>query len=889
MILIALIVIYKSNFLMIQVPAKIQSLTQDRIKLWDITNAIMNSVDSINPFIGKIASENMANDVESINIIFTNKNAQKFQSMKSQYYGVPKDTKMENEFIKSELNINGDIYDAEIKFHSRAHFNNDKNEYRIKLKKEKLYDNMRLFSLLKFEKANSQSAFMYDLYKKYLNIDVKNKIVNIKLNSVDQGFYFLEERLGKELLQRNNMNGLDIVKFDNTWDHQYTNFHNPPYVYDSAHLKYKRSSELRIGQIYKVDELFDFKSNANYKQLLDLDYMAMYEALRTLYGDHHSIIGDNFKLLYSTSNGLFYPFLRTEHLIEKLVNNPLSANFEQSLFKRNEINNNFLRDMIQDDNFRNLRNKNLKLLLDEKDELLKKYSLIDENFLKYSSVDITNEFPTRFYDFTAKRLKEALIHNFNAIEDYLNYGKVLVRLYRNSPNSYILEITPDTNTPVIIQSLSVDTEQDDILIKTKNNELIDIRNIDKLSKYEMQLGLNDDLEPKIQRYKFEIISLNKLYIEDIDISFLNTITSKLISNTKILKTISHFSKNNFYYPTLKQFTEKHQNIKFSINDVNIIFPQGNFIIENDLILPYGYNLIIKQGTTLNLAPKKSVLVYGNLIIQGTKQNPVIIKNLIKNNPFGVIGAVGDNKSNININYLNLSGGSEASINGIYLSGGLSLYSHKKVIIKNSHIHHNSADDGLNVKNAEVLLENNLFNANLADQVDLDVSYGYVNNNKFMTDDVEFFYDWVEIPLDDNGDGLDFSGSNVIVSNNDFDGFLDKGISVGEKTKVLIRGNTFTNNRSAVTAKDQSDVYMFSNVYTNNGLNIEMYQKKKIFNSPSLYNINEKYFNTKITKTNKSHYYKLDESALDKVEEIINSLNPNVIFDSLKLEKWIEYE
>ena len=629
----------------------------------------------------------------------------KFKSY-DKHSGITDKSLVENEFIRSELNINGDIYGAKIKFHSQGYFNKDKNQFRIKLKKEKLYDNIRLFSLLKFGKANSQSAFMYDLYKKYLNIEVKYKIVNIKLNSVDQGFYFLEERLGKELLERNNMAGFDIVKFDNTWDHQYTNAHNPPYVYDSAHLEYKRNSKLDVGQIYKVDELLDFKNNANYKQLLDLDYMAMYEALRTLYGDHHSIVGDNFKLMYSTSSGLFYPFLRTEHLIDKLVNNTLSANFEQSLFTANEIDNNFLRDMIQDDNFRNLRNKNLKLLLDQKDELLKKYSLIDEKFLKYSSVDITNELPTRFYDFTAKRLKDTLIHNFNKIEDYLNYGKVLVGLYRDSPNSYILEITPDTNTPVIIKSLSVTSKQDDILIKTKNNEFIDIKNIDGLSQYKMQLGLNDDLETKIQKYKFEIISSNKLHIENIDISFLNTITSKLIPNKKILKTISHYNKNNFYYPTLKQFTEKHQNIKFLIDNKNIIFPQGIFNIEKDLILPHGYNLIIKQGTILKLAPNKSVLVYGNLTVQGEKKSPVIIKNLIKNKPFGVIGAVGDKKSNIDINYLNLSGGSEATLNGIYLSGGLSLYSHKKVTIKSSHIHHNSADDGLNVKNSEVLLEDN---------------------------------------------------------------------------------------------------------------------------------------------------------------------------------------
>jgi hypothetical protein len=894
LLLIGLIGIYQSNFFMIQIPAKVQSLTEGRIKLWDATNAIMSFVDDINPFVGKMAIESVANDVDSINIIFSNKNARKFQSMKSKSYStnvaVVNKNSVENEFINCELNIDGDIYEAKIKFHSRGYSDLSKNQYRIMLKKEKLYDNMRTFSLLHFGKSNAQSAFMYDLYNKYLNVEVKHKIVHVKINSVDQGFYFLEERLGKELLERNNMPGHDILKFNNTWDHQYNkNFHNPPYVYDPASFKYYRNSELNIGQIYKAEELLDFRNNPNYKQLLDLNYLAMYEALRTLYGDHHSIVGDNFKLIYSTSNGLFYPFLRTEHLLEKLTENTLSNNFEQSLFEGNALKNNFLRDIIQDDDFRNLRNKNLKILLDNKDELLKEYNLLDENFLKYSDVDITNQQPTKFYEFTAKRLKDNLIHNFNKIEEYLYYGKILVRLYRNSSSSYILEVTPDVNAPVIMTSLSVDSEQDDILIKTENNELIDLKNIGQLSQYGMQLGLNGNLEPKIRKYKFEIISSNNLHIEDIDTSFLNTITNKPIPKIKILKTISHFNKNNFYYPTLKQFFKKYQSIKFSINNKNIIFPQGKVIIEEDIILPHGYNLVIKQGTILKLAPNKSVLVYGNLVAQGTKQNPVIVTNLVKNKPFGVIAAIGDKQSNVYLNHLNLSGGSEAMINGIYLSGALSLYSHKKVVIKDSHIHHNSADDGLNIKNSEVLIEDNIFEANLADQVDLDLCNGYVNNNKFISDDVEKDFDWMDILQDDNGDGLDFSGSNVIVNNNDFYSFPDKGISVGEKSKVLVRDNTFTNNKSAVTVKDQSNAYMFNNAYVDNLVNIEMYQKKKIFKSPSLYNINEKYHYSKITKTDNSHYYKLDESALDEIVEMINGLNPNVIFDTSKQNKWIERE
>ena len=237
-----------------------------------------------------------------------------------------------------------------------------------------------------------------------------------------------------------------------------------------------------------------------------------------------------------------------------------------------------------------------------------------------------------------------------------------------------------------------------------------------------------------------------------------------------------------------------------------------------------------------------------------------------------------------LKYLEIYGGKDASLNGSYLSGGLSLYSHKNVIIKNSYIHHNSADDGLNIKNSNIELKNNIFNANLADQVDLDFSNGIVTNNKFISRSIIEDFNSVTIPEDDNGDGLDLSGSKIVVQNNYYEGFLDKGISVGENTKTLIVDNFFKDNRSAITAKDQSDVYLYNNEYKNNKLNLEMYQKKQIFQHPSVYNINEVYNNKKVKKTIKSHYYKSNSEV-----KIIEDINLTTIFDKLSQHKWVESE
>ena len=140
-----------------------------------------------------------------------------------------------------------------------------------------------------------------------------------------------------------------------------------------------------------------------------------------------------------------------------------------------------------------------------------------------------------------------------------------------------------------------------------------------------------------------------------------------------------------------------------------------------------------------------------------------------------------------------------------------------------------------------------------------------------------------IELDTNGDGLDLSDSEVVISDNVFEGFIDKGISIGENTKTLVIKNYFKSNRSAITAKDQSKVYLSENSYSQNNIQLEMYQKKLFFNHPSVFNINDKHTNSKILKTQRSNYFKLSD---DNIKFDLLDLE---LFDKLESSKWVQYE
>ena len=85
-------------------------------------------------------------------------------------------------------------------------------------------------------------------------------------------------------------------------------------------------------------------------------------------------------------------------------------------------------------------------------------------------------------------------------------------------------------------------------------------------------------------------------------------------------------------------------------------------------------------------------------------------------------------------------------------------------------------DDVNLKYVpNVVIDKTLFKDNYADQIDLDYTNALISNVQFLNTKGG----------DSNGDGLDISGSRVIVSSTTFDGFRDKGISVGESSKIFV--------------------------------------------------------------------------------------------------------
>lgn len=255
------------------------------------------------------------------------------------------------------------------------------------------------------------------------------------------------------------------------------------------------------------------------------------------------------------------------------------------------------------------------------------------------------------------------------------------------------------------------------------------------------------------------------------------------------------------------------------------FDRGVHTIDHDIEVPRGMSVIIGKGARFFIAPGRSLVVNGPLYMRGTDPNPVFIRPVDANAPYGVIAVHGDGNTPCVLRGVRMSGGSSAWIAGRYHSGMLT-FQDCKVTLEDCTISGSGGEDAVNVKRGQVRLIGCVFSAAKDDLVDLDYTRGEVRGCTFvgaMAGDT----------LASNGDGLDLSDSRILVEECHFEGLGDKGLSAGEGTEVFVQGSVFRNNTLGMAVKDRSVAHAERNVFAANKKVFGVYRKKSVFGGGTL--------------------------------------------------------
>lgn len=256
----------------------------------------------------------------------------------------------------------------------------------------------------------------------------------------------------------------------------------------------------------------------------------------------------------------------------------------------------------------------------------------------------------------------------------------------------------------------------------------------------------------------------------------------------------------------------------------VVFKQGEVLLKADLIIPPGFKVYAFEGTHIKTGNNAKIISYSPIVFRGKKNNEIIIESVdAAGQGILVIDRKSEETSVVeHVIFKNLM----APQKGLWqITGAVSFYN-TTVEISNSQFLSARAEDALNIVQSTFEIKNSSFDGSASDSFDADFSDGSVIGARFKNS---------------GNDALDFSGSVITIENVFIDKAGDKGVSVGEQSRVTIKGIVIKNSNVAIASKDLAHVDV-------TGLNVEkceyglvVYQKKSEF-GPGFMNTWKVHFN-----------------------------------------------
>ena len=282
------------------------------------------------------------------------------------------------------------------------------------------------------------------------------------------------------------------------------------------------------------------------------------------------------------------------------------------------------------------------------------------------------------------------------------------------------------------------------------------------------------------------------------------------------------------------FTEKNikKNNSLIILNENTYSIGGNLLIKEPIIIPKNFNLVITPGSNLSFDRNSFIYINGgNLIIDG-KDDGVKLKP-IRDYWRGIY--VNNSKSLSKIINADISSTKFFNYSGISLTGGINFYN-SDVDIKSSSIINSKSEDAINIINSNFKIIDSRITGAVSDGIDSDFSKGLIKNTLFENI---------------GGDAIDTSGSTVNILSTEIFNINDKALSAGEESDVYIEELKIDSARFGIVSKDLSKVKGSNINITNSSEYDIMAFEKKMHYGPGFIEVKNVQSNDKFLSQEKS--------------------------------------
>ena len=817
----SLIIIFISSPIFLYTNSKVYGfLNELNDRFFDGNKYIINKLDSViyEIDISRPLQKIISNNVNFIDIKLSRSDLNYIYNSKNTFIENQSIEDSYNQWKKADILLDGVLQPIKYKFHGTSITPLKKGGISFKIRhlgNGPYVNNTKEFNLISpFDDPTIATIAINDIAKKIGLLAQRRNLVFLRLNGTDMGLYQFEENSSKEWFEKDyQISNYTVIKSNDDWD----NKEYDPHINDTdlwvQNKEFKTSSlnpDIALGALELLLDSIRNNDIEKIKELIDLKYAAKYISLLSIINNNHSISGDNLKYIYDHTNGKFIFLFRVEDGIYSLKNS--YEDFSSSWFRTPEVYINadthkLFKLLLKDSDFIEIKNTSLRDIINAKENIISHAEKIYKQNLKNLILN-NKDIPRHKIKYDKSKFFEILQNNIDIADSYLKYEKVFISAIKKNN---------ETHLKIINDSFS-DLELQKIYVKNEENNTQEIFNFNKIIPKNL---LDDNFQQIIKPHDYLLESTNDIT----KIEIFNKNLDGYVQKKNIY--INYLSKRNITsFVELEKVLDANE-FNFYVNKEKILIKNGNYNVNTDIIFPRKYDLIIEAGTSINIEGGKSILIKGNLEAIGEKNNPITIKAKNINNPFGTFAVIGsDNKVKVVIKHLEINGGSSSTIEGITFLGQLSIHN-ANIFASNLLIKNSFSDDGANIRNSNLELNQSIFIENKFDQLDLDFTNGSLSNSIFKKN--------IKNIKNDNGDGLDLSGSKIILINNTFNNFADKALSIGENSVVLINNNKFFNNNFAIAVKDGSHAYLEkNNLFEKNELDVQMFIKKGFYDKPWLY-------------------------------------------------------
>ncbi len=718
--------------------------------------------------------------------------------------------------MKTKLRLKGDWLD---------HLYGDKWSFRLKLRKENTWKRLKVFSNQNPVARHGVDEWYFHKVLLHENIlTTRYGFVPVYLNNKNLGLYGWEEHFTKQLIESQDKREGPIIRFfENVyWDKirakkaGLENVELP--FFQAAIIKPFRQSKIiedtamfnqfRIAQ----NLLLQYKQRTKpASEIFNVDALARFYALCDVYQAYHSLVWHNQRFYYNPVLCKLEPIgfdSYTETGFFDWINRTIYGDIRYDAVHTLGDEYLMMRELFND--FRFL-NKYVEYLEEYSsaafiDSMVQRY----EQEAMYDDSLIRMEFPD--LKFSTERLSENAINIRNELSDFKRkvndrerknlkwknesktgreYTKGLAGYYAG--NLVVAYKQQKQGDSVLIRVVNYFPDPVLLLGTGKNNRKIRqfLHPEPRMEGYDGTAG--DSYEFRVAdnyaNYLFFLAGMND-----------ETVTAEILpwpepdgQETPLQELLSKI--NLAVNPAIDHITDK-----------NIYLKKGQITINSPFIIPEGYTVHFNAGTTIDLTDSAMFISYSPVIMQGSKEKPVVITSSdFTGNGFTVLQA--DKWSKLeNVVFQNLN---TLDYKGWTLTGAVTFYE-SNVDMTNVRFYRNQCEDALNTIRSDFSVDNCSFEYTYSDAFDSDFCTGKLTNTTFTNI---------------GNDAIDFSGSKINIGYCSMKDVNDKGVSGGEDSHLTVDHVEIVRANIGIASKDLSGVRVDNSQIKDCNYGLVLLQKK----------------------------------------------------------------